>query len=118
MKRIVGIGLLVLAGIIAWAFLGNSTGNSELSLEELSTLVSKCNPIWANYNEDLKGQIGSTPVARWKGKPVRASIEENKAIVVFAIEGYWADLDVFLPILAREPLGDIAEAHQIRRTGH
>ena len=117
MKRVGFIVLLVAVflGYGVWVTLVTMDG--EITPEQLQEKVLACAPRWANYNEDLKGQIGSTPVARWKGEPVRASIEGGQATVVFSIEGYWVDTAVQLPVLAREPLGDVMRATRSHGNG-
>ena len=98
-----------------WITLG--VGNTEITPERLKQKVESSSPRWANYNEDLKSQIGSTPVARWKGEPVRAFIKDGGATIVFKIEGYWAETPVNLPLLARDPLGFVWREANSQRIG-
>lgn len=77
----------------------------EISADELRRRVEATSTDWANYHEDLKAQIGSTPVARWKGEPVSSRVEGNTIFIVFDVFGYWAETDVNLPLIIRDPLG-------------
>ncbi|MFP6615639.1 MAG: hypothetical protein VCB26_04485 [Candidatus Hydrogenedentota bacterium] len=79
--------------------------NDEISPDELRRRVEATTTDWANYHEDLKGQIGSTPVARWKGEPVSSRIEGNTLSIVFEVSGYWAEAEVNLPLIILDPLG-------------
>ena len=116
MKKVVFIFSVLAILYGAWVTFNNLGG--EISPQLLEERVLACTPRWANYNEDLKGQIGSTPVARWRGEPVRASIEEGQATLIFAIEDYWVQTAVHLPVLLREPLGEVLTAHSIDRSGY
>ena len=77
----------------------------EISTNELRKRVNATRTDWANYHEDLKGQIGSTPVARWEGEPTQSSVRENAIEIEFLINGYWAQTEVNLPLIIRGPLG-------------
>lgn len=99
--------VLIGAGLMAVAFVAVIVGTptEEIDKQELRRRVNSTFTDWANYHEDLKAQIGSTPVARWKGQPVRSHIENNTISIVFQVTGYWAETDVNLPLLIRDPLG-------------
>ena len=116
MKRPVVILVAVLFVALGFWISSGSIEN-DISPDVLAERVMSCTPAWANYNEDLKGKIGSTPVARWKGQPIRAFIEGHTATIVFKLEGYWTTTEVQLPVLVREPLGDVLEAVASRRNG-
>ena len=95
------MGLILIS--IIWTVLADPA--QELSESELRDRVNKTRTDWANYHEDLKGQIGSTPVARWKGEPTQSRVQENTIEIDFEISGYWTQTEVNLPILIRDPLG-------------
>lgn len=94
-------GLLLLFGLLAW---WNRAG---VPAQELAERVAASNPEWANYQEDIKSQIGAKSVAEWVGEPVSAAIAGTVATVVFDLEGPWAVRSVGLPILLREPFGGV-----------
>ncbi len=117
MKRIFSIAVLLLIASVLWYVNRDSSTSYDITPEELQERVLLSKPVWTNYNEDIKGQIGSTPVARWKGQPVRAFIGEEQVEVIFELEGLWSSTDVNLPILAREPLGDVLVPLKSHREG-
>lgn len=117
MKRIFSIAALLLIAFVLWYINRGSSTSYDITSEELQKRVLLSKPVWTNYNEDIKGQIGSTPVARWKGQPLRASIGEEQVEVIFVLEGLWSSTDVNLPILAREPLGDVLVPLKSHREG-
>lgn len=75
-------------------------------LEELRKRVETSTPLWANYEEDIKAQIGATPAAQWEGKPVSARIDGANLYVDFEIAGPWVARKLALPLLAHDPLGN------------
>lgn len=105
MKKITiaALAFIALTGIIAALMLTDPA--TDISDEELRKRVANANPDWANYHEDLKGQIGSTPIARWKGEPIQASINGSTITVIFHVTGYWAEAGANLPLLIRDPFG-------------
>ena len=117
MKRIFSIAVILLIASVLWYVNRDSSTSYDITPEELQERVLLSKPVWTNYNEDIKGQIGSTPVARWKGQPVRAFIGEEQVEVIFELEGLWSSTDVNLPILAREPLGDVLVPLKSHREG-
>ena len=94
-------GLVMLFGLLAW---WNRAG---VPAQELAERIAASEPEWANYQEDIKSQIGAKPVAEWMGEPISVAIEGTVATVTFELEGPWALRDFGLPILLREPFGGI-----------
>ena len=78
----------------------------SVSEEELKRRIEASAPQWANYQEDIKGQIGATPAAEWEGKPVSARIDGAALYVEFEMIGPWAAREIALPLLAHDPLGN------------
>ena len=72
---------------------------------ELATLAGKAHPVWEKYQEDIKAQIGATPVAQWRGTPRHAWQDVNGIHVQFDIEGAWKKRACVIPILIRNPGG-------------
>ncbi|MCH7909053.1 MAG: hypothetical protein IIB38_05485 [Candidatus Hydrogenedentes bacterium] len=78
-----------------------------VSYEELAERVSASRPEWANYHEDLKAQVGVTPVAEWQGEPLQALQTGRQLDIIFDVTGPWSQRDVALPILVRDPFGGV-----------
>ena len=117
MKRwYIGVALLAFSGVMLWGIL-TSDSPTEVSAKDLAARVQRSVPRWANYQEDLKGQLGSTPVARWRGAPVRARVSGAEASVVFEVTGAWASYDFALPVLLKDHLGAVYRNSSARRTG-
>jgi hypothetical protein len=98
---LVFVGLIVSA--IVWMIVVNPV--EEISPSELRNRVIATKTDWANYQEDLKGQIGSTPVARWQGDLVQSRVLDRVVEIDFKVRGFWSQTDVNLPLLIRGPLG-------------
>ena len=94
--------LAVLAGLAVFTFQGRGT----VSLEELERRVGASAPQWADYQEDIKAQLGATPAAEWEGKLISARIDGANLYVEFEIIGPWASREIALPLLAHDPLGN------------
>lgn len=117
MKRwYIGVALLAFSGVMLWGIL-TSDSPTEVPVEELARRVQASVPNWANYQEDLKGQLGSTPVARWKGRPIRAHAGGAEITVVFEVSGPWAEYDFALPVLLKDHLGAVYRNSSASRTG-
>lgn len=76
-------------------------------------------PTWESYQEDIKGQLGARPAAEWRGELTGARIAADGAVdVLFRIEGPWAERDLGVPILVRDPeLRVTRAAETIREDG-
>jgi len=112
----IGIALLAFSTVMLWGILTTDSG-VDVSTEELAQRVQRSFPDWADYQEDLKGQLGSTPVARWEGAPLRARVAGDEVTVVFEVSGPWADYDFALPILIKDHLGKAYRNNAARRNG-
>jgi hypothetical protein len=97
---VIGIALLSV-GVIA---LVNAQG---VPLRELQERCRVSKPAWNNYQEDIKGQIGAAPVAEWSGVPISARFEGETFHVTFSLQPPWLDYPCALPILLRDPMGNI-----------
>lgn len=73
--------------------------------EELQTRVAESAPAWDGYQEDIKAQIGATPVAQWRGEPRKVEREGNTLRVTFRVAGPWAEGSAAMPILLQDPYG-------------
>lgn len=99
-KAIAAIAALALLAVFALQ------GRAAVSLEELQRRIETSAPRWANYQEDIKGQIGAAPAAEWEGKPISARIDGANLRVEFEIAGPWEARELALPLLAHDPLGN------------
>lgn len=79
----------------------------DIDVDKLRQRIDQSQPTWQSYQEDIKGQVGATPVAQWKGRPVETRHEGATVSVLFAIESPWADYGVAVPILLRDPMGGV-----------
>ena len=110
----IGIALVAFSGVMLWGML-RSQSSTEVSAEELGRRVQRSVPRWANYQEDLKAQVGSTPLARWEGSPIRARVAGDEITVAFEVSGPWAEYDFALPVLLKDHLGNV---YRNRAAGH
>ncbi len=78
---------------------------------DLEARIRSSRPQWANYQEDIKGQIGAAPVAQWNGHPLSATLRGQELLVRFELEGAWIERLVALPILVRDPFGGMVLNH-------
>lgn len=116
MRWYIGIALVAFSAVMLWGML-TTDSRVDVSTEELAQRVQQSFPDWADYQEDLKGQLGATPVARWEGVPLRARVAGDHVTVVFEVSGPWADYDFALPILIKDHLGKVYRNNGARRTG-
>ena len=112
----IGIALVAFSAVMLWGIL-TTDSRVDLSTEELAQRVQRSFPDWADYQEDLKAQLGATPVARWEGAPLRARVAGDEVTVVFEVSGPWAEYDFALPILIKDHLGMVYRNNAARRTG-
>lgn len=96
------------------AALGCTPGITD---EELERRVDASRPVWESYQEDLKSQIGAGPVAQWEGVPVKVLAQRRAVHVTFRLTAAWAQRDIAIPILMREPLGGVHRNLDARRAG-
>ena len=79
--------------------------------------VENSQPTWQSYSEDIKGQIGATPVAEWEGELTEVRLEGGAVRVTFRLSGPWAQRDAAIPVLLREPFGGTRRNTGARRDG-
>ena len=77
----------------------------KINEAELAILAGKAHPGWENYQEDIKAQIGATPVAQWRGTPRHAWKDGDGIHVQFDIEDAWKKRTCVIPILIRDSGG-------------
>lgn len=110
----IGVALLAFSAVMLWGIL-TTEAPQEISAAELAGRVLRSQPDWADYQEDLKGQLGATPVARWKGRPLRARVDGAEVSIVFEVSGVWAEYDFALPVLIKDHLGKSYRNRSARR---
>lgn len=113
-RLILPILVLVCAVLIAWMTYRH---RREITPEQLAVRTATSRPEWANYDEDIKAQIGARPVAEWRGRPVSARLEGPEFQVTFELAGPWAERGAALPVLLRHPLGAIYRSEDAARDG-
>jgi len=111
------------SSLISSAFLGflllAAVGgcSSTVSDAELQRRVSATWPSWENYQEDIKAQIGVKPVAEWEGAISQWNSAGNRTYIQFQLRGPWATRDAVMPVLLREPTGEVHHPEEAGRRG-
>ena len=105
MKPGVLVTILVLIIVIVAGIMSLPKSVEEPTLEEVRARIEESEPAWANYLEDLKGQIGSAPVAKWRGEITSARASEGQVKVNFEIREYWLENAMAIPMLIRDNVG-------------
>lgn len=109
------VAAIVLAAFI-WG-IASISPTTEISDQELAERVRTSRPDWADYREDLKAQLGATPVARWEGELVQAWVDDTRILLAFELSGTWAAYDFGLPMLLRDHLGSVQQNSAITHDG-
>lgn len=107
MKPGVLVTIAVMLIVIVATFASLRQVGDDIPVEEIQTRIDESNPDWANYHEDLKAQIGATPVAKWHGLPVSAKLADGSLHITFTLEGYWIENQLVIPLLIRDNLGHV-----------
>ena len=84
---------------------------------ELARRAAASRPTWNNYPEDVKAQIGATPVAEWAGRLAEVRAARGGVTVVFDLTGPWARRNAAVPVLLQEPFGGVHRDSEARREG-
>lgn len=85
--------------------------------EEVAQRCKTSQPAWRSYDEDVKSQIGATPVAAWSGIPVAVQVSASQYLLTFELSGPWLDYDAALPVLVRDPFGQVLSSSAATRQG-
>lgn len=102
-----GVVCLAAIGALAAAYVRYvREAEARLDPGDLMRRAALSNPDWANYQEDIKAQIGAAPVAQWRGHPVAVRREGALIHVTFRLEGPWAERAMVIPVLLRDPFGN------------
>lgn len=88
----------------------------ELPPEELVRRCNACHPAWNGYQEDIK-VIGARPVARWRGTPVALEVAPDAIRLTMALDPPWDAWDAALPLLVRDPEGQVHRNTGAERAG-
>jgi len=112
----IGVGLLGFSAVLLIGILANDAP-TEIAPEELAERVLESAPVWADYQEDIKGQLGATPAARWHGEPLRLRVEGDQVSLVFEVTGIWATYDFAMPVLVKDHLGNVYRNESATRDG-
>ncbi len=100
--------------LLAAAVVACDSAPDEPTETELARLVQRARPVWENYGEDIKAELGATPVARWSGRLVEARVEGNRVTLTFDVGPPWRDYAFGIPVLVRDPLGAVHRASSYR----
>ena len=102
-KQRLPLVLIFVVGIVSLPMILFS-GNDP-SPELLAARIAASAPGWNSYQEDIKGQIGASPVAEWSGRLVTAAQGDDLLSLSFVLEEPWKTRDGALPVLIRLPDG-------------
>jgi len=80
-------------------------GAHETTPAELEKRCAESDPAWISYQEDIKGQVGAQPVARWRGALQEVRQESDTVTVTFQLEAPWDEYRAAVPVLLRDPMG-------------
>ena len=115
MGRVVaGVILAILLFFVAFYAAVNRV---SIDPAELLKRCAESHPEWLSYQEDIKGQIGAGAAAEWQGTPLRAEVRGREAHVTMRISGPWAQYDCGIPILLRDPLGNVVQSSAVSAPG-
>jgi len=84
---------------------------------EIAQRCATARPVWQNYQEDVKGQVGASATATWHGQPIRFELDGSTARLTMRLEGPWVDYPCAMPILLRDPLGHTAQNEEATGPG-
>ncbi len=107
----------VLLGLFAGVAMIARMGERQADPAELAKRCAESRPAWASYQEDIKGQVGAPPVARWRGRLVEVCQESGAITVTFLLESPWAEYEADMPVLLRDPMGHEHRQDQVKREG-
>lgn len=114
MKRVL-IAVAVLFGVV---FLYASLIPAKsVSPAEVADRCRASQPEWRTYDEDVKAQIGATPVAAWSGVPLSVQASPGAYVLTFELSGVWLAYDADLPVLVRDPFGQVLRKATVTRSG-
>lgn len=99
------ISACVLTFVVAFYTALNS---ASVSPEEIARRCRESKPVWQDYQEDVKGQIGARAAATWHGEPTRLELQDGVALLTMRLSGPWTAYAVGIPILLRDPQGNTA----------
>lgn len=88
-----------------------------VSPAEVTERCRASQPEWRSYDEDVKSQIGATPVAAWSADPVAVQATPSSYALTFTLRGVWLDYDAVLPVLVRDPFGQVLRSTAVTREG-
>lgn len=105
MRRIIAGTLALLFMLVIVAI--SRIGHYDMPIEEVAQRCREAQPAWQSYSEDIKGQVGARPVALWRGEVIEARQKGESVEVVFLLEAPWSRWEAAMPILLREPAGNV-----------
>ena len=109
------LAVVLVAFLVAGLAVLARMGEHKLDPAELATKCRESRPAWVSYQEDIKGQVGARPVARWRGRLVEVRQEEGAMTVTFRLESPWAAYDADVPVLLRDPMGREYRQNRVER---
>ncbi|MCF6285408.1 MAG: hypothetical protein L3K26_09490 [Candidatus Hydrogenedentes bacterium] len=105
-------GVLFLFLVAAFTLLNSR----ELASDELARRCAASRPAWNGYQEDVK-EIGTRPVAQWRGHPTALTLSGGTVHLVFELGAPWDAWDAVLPVLLKTPEGQVLQNVRHERNG-
>lgn len=107
-RRAIKLGILGVSGCVITFVVAFYTALNSASVapEEIARRCRESRPVWQNYQEDVKGQIGARAAATWHGVPTRLELADGTARLTMQITGPWTGYVYGIPILLRDPQGN------------
>lgn len=109
-RIVAGVAVCVLVFFIT---LYAAVNRASADPSDLARRCATSHPEWQSYQEDIKGQIGAAAAAEWHGTLQRFEISGREARLTFLLEGPWAAYACGIPILLRDPLGNVVQSTDI-----
>jgi hypothetical protein len=113
------IGVLVAAAAFVGVILAVLLPADDFDIDtvELEKRVDRARVTWADYGEGIKAELGATPAAHWHGAPAEARLVDGAIEVRFALRPPWSDYEFGMPILLRDPEGNVFSPDEFTKGG-
>lgn len=101
---LIAMAVVVIGAI--WSIL-TPTATTDIDVAALAKDAARARVTWADYGEGIKAKLGATPAALWHGGPESAKLVDGGIEVTFSLNGSWSEFDFGMPILLRDPEGQV-----------
>ena len=104
------VGGVLAAVVLFFVSFYAAVNSASVSPEEIVRRCRESRPVWQNYQEDVKGQIGARATATWHGEPLQLELVDGTARLTMRLSGPWIAYPVGMPILLRDPQGNTVQS--------